>query len=142
MAKAILLVEDSDNDEFIFLQVLKKTGISNPIYVVRDGAEAIRYLNGEEQFADRKKFPMVNVMFLDLKMPGMGGFEVLQWLKGQGDKFKNLLVVVLSHFGETKDINQAYGLGAHSFLTKPIKAADLAHLAEHFKAYWQNGAGI
>lgn len=135
MPKAVLLAEDSREDETLFRLVMRRSGLANPVLVVRDGDEAIAYLKGESRFADRKQFPLPNVLFLDLKMPRVNGFEVLEWLKTQ-PPLDGMLVVVLTLFGDTKEIRRAYEMGADSFLTKPITQADLDNLTKFFEGHW------
>ena len=135
MAKTILLVEDSEDDELLFLDTMHRVGLANPILVVRDGGKAIAYLKGTGEFANRAKYPVPAILLLDLKLPGVDGFAVLEWVKTQ-PQLSSLLLVVLSHYGETKSISRAYELGAHSFLTKPVKQSDLIDLANHFVDHW------
>lgn len=135
MAKTILLAEDSQDDVNLFMHVMRKSGLQNPVMTVRNGEEVIAYLKGEGGFADRNKNPMPEILMLDLKMPRMDGFQVLEWMRSQAH-LKKLLVVVLSHLGETREINQAYDLGADSYLTKPVTTADLVNLTGHFGGYW------
>src|SRR5579871_1957400 len=101
MAKTILLVEDSQDDEFLCKEVLKKV-VFNSVMTVRDGSQAIAYLNGQGKFADRQRYPLPDVVLLDLQMPVLDGFQVLEWFKTQPDLNK-MLVVVLSQFGQTRD---------------------------------------
>src|SRR5438128_2710095 len=131
MAKAILLAEDLEDDAAFLRRVLEKAGVANPIVIVRDGVEAIAYLKGEGEFSDRQKFPIPGILFLDLKMPGKGGFEVLEWLKHQPE-WKDLLIVVVSGYDELREIKRAYALGAHTFLVKPCKQEDIANLVKSF----------
>src|SRR5882672_5158271 len=93
--EVILLADDSEDDEVIFKRVLRLSGLTNPVAVVRNGEEAIAYLKGEGPFADRERFPMPRILMLDLKMPRKDGFEVLQWLRAEA-ALKHLLVVVLT----------------------------------------------
>ena len=136
MAKTILLVEDSEDDELLFLDIMHRTGLANPVLVVRDGVKAIAYLKGEGEFADRIKYPLPAILLLDLKLPLMDGFKVLEWIKTQR-QLGGMLMIVLSHYGETRSISRAYELGAHSFLTKPMKQSDLLDLANHFVDHWE-----
>lgn len=137
MAKAILLAEDSQDDAVFFRRTLEMACIKNPIFVVRDGDETIAYLKGDAVFSDRNKYPLPAVLFLDLTMPGMDGLDVLYWI-GTQLHLKEMLVIVLSHFGDSKAIAQAYEFGAKSFLTKPIKQADLTNLIEHYHGFWEH----
>jgi CheY-like chemotaxis protein len=140
MAKAILLAEDSPDDEQLFKIVLKKNWVDNPVIVVRDGAEAIAYLDGKGEFADRSKHPLPDILFLDLKMPGVDGFAVLEWLREQPAVKKGLLVIVLTQFGDHNQIRKAYALGATSFLPKPFTGEDLENLIRHFNGRWIRAA--
>src|ERR1700722_17921017 len=136
MSKTILLAEDSPDDELLFKLVMKKAGVENPVVVVRDGQEAIAYLREGSASANYHESARPEIVCLDLKMPRVNGFEVLAWLRDNPLVRSGLLVVVLSHFGDTKDIRRAYALGANSFLTKPFTEGDLENLIEHFAGYW------
>jgi CheY-like chemotaxis protein len=136
MANTILLAEDSPDDVTLFLDVLRKSGLRNPVIVVHDGVEAIHYLKGEGKFADRDQYPLPSILMLDLRMPRLDGFHVLEWMYSQ-THLTDVLVVVLSHYGETSDINRAYALGAHSFLVKPFTQKDLTDLANYFDGRWE-----
>lgn len=136
MAKAILLAEDSPDDELLFKRVLDRNRVENPVVVVRDGAATIAYLQGTGHFADRTQYPSPEILFLDLRMPGTDGFEVLEWLSKTPEVKKNLLIIVLTQFGDAGQIRRAYELGAHSFLSKPFKPEDSQNLIEHFATFW------
>jgi CheY-like chemotaxis protein len=131
----ILLVEDHEDDVELLQCVLKSAGVLNPIVVVTDGEEAIAYLQGAGDFADRAQFPLPGVLMLDLKMPRLGGFEVLGWLKNESE-IKDLLVVVLSGYRQTWEVDRAYLLGAHAFLLKPCSVDDIRKLSRDFPPYW------
>jgi CheY-like chemotaxis protein len=115
---AILLVEDNEDDVFLMQRALKKAGIANPLQVARDGLAAIRYLSGEGSFAKRDLYPLPKVIFLDLKLPHLDGFEVLKWIRQQ-PVLDPVAVVVLSSSGEPRDRQQATELGVRSYLVKP-----------------------
>lgn len=136
--KVILLAEDSPDDEFLFLEIMRTSQIPNPVMVVHDGEDAIAYLKGHGQFTDAKTYPPPTALFLDLNMPKVGGFEVLRWIKTQ-PYLKDLLVIILSHHREVKNVDQAYRMGAHSFLTKPFNRKDLTSLMTHFHSHFQSG---
>jgi CheY-like chemotaxis protein len=129
----ILLVEDSEEDELLLKRVLTKAGLTNPIIATRSGDEAIRMLT---QTIPPNIAPLIpKVIFLDLRMPGMDGLDVLQWMKTQ-PQLKDILVVVLSHCDDTNILKRAYELGAKSFLIKPFRLDDLRNLVEHFNGFW------
>jgi CheY-like chemotaxis protein len=131
--KTILLAEDSPDDEFFFKDLIRRSRFPNPVKVVRDGAEAIAYLNRDGRFADAKTYPFPSALFLDLKMPKRNGFEVLLWIKTQ-PQLKDLLRVILTQNQELTAIRQAYELGAHSFLTKPVIDEEVNNLMLSFPA--------
>src|SRR4051794_18581063 len=131
---AILLAEDSEDDELLLKLVLCKAGLVNPIQVVRDGEEVIARLKNANLAIDGAA-ALPRILFLDLRMPKVGGLDVLRWMKGQ-PHLKGLLVVVLSHYGEVGRVQKAYELGAHSFLSKPFLLQDLYNLMKHFRGYW------
>ena len=133
MLKTILLAEDSQDDEKLFLRVLRNAGVGNPVSVVHDGDETIAYLRGDGIYSDRKQYPLPCALFLDLRMRRVDGWEVLRWLQSRSD-FGDLLVVVLTVFDEPKTIKEAYRLGAHSFLIKPFSQHDVKNLADYFKS--------
>lgn len=124
--RPILLAEDYEADADAVLHLLRKAGVINPIIVVPDGGEAIAYMNNDGLFRDRQKFPLPGVLLLDLKMPVKNGFEVLEWCRTQ-PHLKDLFIVVLSGHYELRYVNEAYSLGAHTFLTKPAKTEDIAN---------------
>lgn len=126
MTRPILLAEDFEADALAVQRLLKKTGVINPIIVVPDGGEAIAYMNNEGPFRDRQRFPLPGVLLLDLKLPTKNGFEVLEWCRAQ-PYLKSLFIVVLSGHYQLRDVNQAYLLGAHTFLTKPANQADIVN---------------
>jgi two-component system response regulator len=138
-ARPILLAEDSPDDEFVFLEIIRKSGIPNPVIVVRDGDDVMAYLQREGRFDDSKAFPLPSALFLDLRMPKVGGFEVLRWIKTK-PHLRDLLLVILTHRHEINIIKEAYELGAHSFLTKPLTQVELNNLILHFQPHF-HGSG-
>ena len=134
-SKAMLLVEDNEDDVFLMKRALKSAQIVNPLQVVEDGQQAVEYLSGTGKYSDREKHPFPAVVFLDLKLPIKSGLEVLEWIRTRGD-FENLVVLVLTSSNEPSDLNRAYKLGANSYLVKPPTAMQLLELAKAFKWYW------
>ena len=131
----LLLVEDDPNDVFLMQRALKGAGIVNPLKVAADGQEAIDYLAGANQFANRTEFPVPTMIFLDLKLPYKNGFEVLEWIRNQSC-LASLLVVVLTSSSEDRDIKESYRLGARSYLVKPPTQQMLSDLMVAMKDYW------
>src|ERR1700722_17958013 len=131
----ILLVEDDPNDVFLMKRALKGTEIKNPLKVAGDGQEALDYLSGTDEFSDRTQFPIPNLIFLDLKLPYKGGFEVLNWIRSQ-PALDSTLVVVLTSSTEERDIKESYRLGARAFLVKPPTPALLSELMISLKDFW------
>jgi len=131
----ILLVEDGEDDVLLIRQAFAKSNLSNPIQVVWDGEEAIAYLSGTGQYSNRTEYPLPDLVLLDLNMPGMDGFDVLKWIRGQPG-LKALRVVVLTSSDQIRDVNQAYSLGANSFLMKPLDFDDFIQVSKSLQHYW------
>lgn len=108
----VLLVEDNDDDLFFFRRLIAKAGLTLALEVATDGQQAVEHL---KQNVTRGAVP--RLMFLDLKLPLRGGFEILQWVRTQ-PALAGMAVVVLSSSAETRDVEQAYALGAQSYLVK------------------------
>ena len=131
----ILLVDDDANDILLIQRAFQKAGFRDNLKVVRDGEQAIRYLSGQDEYADRQKCPMPFLVLLDLKMPGMDGFDVLTWIRREPE-LKRLLVVVLTSSNLQSDVDRAYELGANSYLVKPVEFDEMVHLVQRFEIYW------
>src|SRR5437773_12224722 len=111
----ILLADDSEDDILLVSHAFEQAGIANPLAVVRDGEEAIAYLEGKGQYGDRALYPLPVLMLLDLKMPRTDGFQVLRWIRLHAH-FKALPVIVLTTSSLTTEVNLAYHLDASPFL--------------------------
>ncbi len=131
----ILLVEDDPNDVLLIERAFRKAGMNNTLKVVRDGDQAIAYLSGLGVYADRERFPLPFLILLDLKMPGVGGFEVLEWVRSDPN-VKRLLVVVLTSSNLQADVDRAYDLGANSYLVKPVEFEEMVSMVHRFEVYW------
>ena len=132
----ILLAEDDPNDVLLIQRALQRSHIANPLQVVRDGADAVAYLNGDLQYADRERYPLPVLLLMDLKMPRKSGLEVLEWLRQQTSGLRRLPVVVLTSSNQSLDINRAYDLGANSYLVKPAGFDSLLELVKNLDMYW------
>ena|SRR5882762_4066397 len=133
----ILLAEDRDDDVELIRRAFKGGQILNPLFVVKNGEEAIAYLKGEGKYRTRDEYPLPDLLLLDLKMPRVDGFEVLEWVRQQPG-FRNLLIVVLTSSEELRDVNRAYQLGANSFLVKPHDFQQFRQTCHILKEYWLN----
>ena len=130
----ILLAEDSEDDVILIERAFRKAKIMAPLMAVRDGEEAICYLSGFGRFADRTQFPLPDLFLLDLKLPMRDGFEVLRWIQTKPE-LKKLPVIVLTQSDRIRDANQAYRLGAYSFLVKGTDFKDTAIFAQAVADY-------
>ena len=130
----ILLAEDYADDITLLQRAFQRTEITD-VAVVRTGDQAIDYLCGQGNYADRQAHPFPSLVLIDIKMPRRSGLEVLQWIR-QESPFKRLPVVVLTSSQNIKDINEAYDLGANSYLAKPTDFQQLVKLVQAFAEYW------
>jgi two-component system response regulator len=133
--KIILLVEDNADDEKLTLRALKKNNIRNEVVVARDGAEALDFLFGAGTYAGRDLNVMPQVILLDLKLPKLDGLEVLRRLRAN-DRTKLLPVVILTSSNEEQDRIKGYGLGANSYVRKPVDFNDFSEAARQLGLYW------
>lgn len=131
----ILLVEDDADDERLTLRAMAKNNLSNEIVVARDGAEALDYLFGTGAFAGRDPAILPHVVLLDLKLPKMDGLAVLQRIRND-ERTKFLPVVVLTSSSEERDQIRSYGLGANSYVRKPVDFDRFIEAVTQLGLYW------
>jgi CheY-like chemotaxis protein len=131
----ILVAEDDEDYVLLIRQVFQKAHIPNPIQVVWNGEEAIWYLKGVGKYANRDEYPLPDIFLLDLKMPRVNGFEVLKWVRAQ-PSLSALRILVLTSSDEIRDVNEAYQLGANSFLVKPMDFEDFTNLSRLIADFW------
>jgi len=134
-ANTILLVEDNADDEELTLRAFKRSKVLNQVEVVRDGAEALDYLFATGVHAERDPKAMPSVILLDLKLPKLSGLEVLRRVRAD-ERTRRIPVVVLTSSNEEKDILSSYGLGANSFVRKPVDFAQFMEAAQQLGLYW------
>ena len=132
---AILLAEDDENDIFLMGRAFDRAGIPNPLFVVRNGQEAVDYLAGTGDYAQRDKYPLPGLMLLDLKMPWMDGFDVLKWLRTH-PQFDLLPVVVLTSSKLQSDVDKSRQLGVYDYRVKPHGFDDLVRLLDDVRKCW------
>lgn len=126
--RLILLVEDNPDDEVLVKRTFERAGLNHRLFTVHGGQEAMAYLAGQPPFNDREKFPIPDLVLLDIKLPGSDGFEVLRSIRQNWMPW-HLPVVMLTASDEIRDANQAYKLGANSFLVKPLDFENAQELA-------------
>jgi CheY-like chemotaxis protein len=131
----ILHVDDDSNDMLLFQHACRKAGAPFQLHSVPDGHEALAYFRGTGQYADRELHPLPKLVLLDLKMPRVSGFEVLDWMRRQPD-FRHLPVVVLTSSNHEHDITRAYDAGANSYLVKPVSFDSLVDMVKCVGQYW------
>jgi CheY-like chemotaxis protein len=137
MAAPILLVEDEPDDVYFLKRAFTSTSVTAPIVVLADGGAAIDYLAGTGAFSNRDEHPLPALMLLDLKLPGVTGFDVLAWLRAQPG-LKRLPVIVLTSSSQDEDVRRAYDLGVNSYLVKPSGLKAIADVAQQIERYWLN----
>lgn len=114
-----ILVADDDADDTYFIQrLIKKTGVKNPVRVFDDGSEVVNFLGGVRRSSAGQRHRPPLLLFLDLKMNGLGGFGFLEWARTHQKDLAPLTIVVLSHTSETEAMHRALELGAHRYLVK------------------------
>jgi two-component system response regulator len=131
----ILLVEDNEDDEVLILRAFRKNKILNKVVISRTGEEALDFLFGTGPHAGRDPTIVPLVMLLDLKLPRIGGLEVLRRVRAD-DRTKRLRVVVLTSSKQDEDALAGYSLGAHSHVRKPINFSELADAVKPLGLFW------
>ncbi len=133
--KIILLIEDNPDDEALTLRALEKNNIKNEVVVVHDGAEALDYFFGTGSYAGRDLTIFPQVTLLDLKLPKVDGLEVLKQLRAN-ERTRLLPIVILTSSNEEQDRINGYGLGANSYVRKPIDFGQFSDAVRQLGLYW------
>lgn len=133
---AILIVEDDVNDQDFIRRAFKQSGVVNHIATVNDGEEATAYLRGLGLYEDRLLHPLPRLIITDLKMPRMGGIDLLAWMSRKPE-FRLIPTIVLTSSNNQEDIARAYEQGAKGYLIKPVQFAELAKLIRIVADYWR-----
>jgi len=131
----ILFAEDSIDDATLTLRALKKGGLTNPIFHVKDGAEVIDFLYCKGIYSTHKTHNHLKLILLDLKMPKVSGIEVLEKIKSDPE-LKLIPVVVLTSSKEDPDIKRCYELGANSYIVKPVESDNFFQTIKSLSFYW------
>lgn len=131
----ILIAEDNEDDAYFLKRGLRKIGLHNPVHILTDGGEVMDYLKAEGKFEDRAQYPFPSVIFTDVKMPRVNGFELLAWLQEHPD-CKVIPTMVFSSSGQAEDVERAYQLGANAYFIKPSSMEELEDLLRHAYEFW------
>lgn len=131
----ILLVEDNPDHVLIIKRGLKANNVVNEIRVAQDGQEAMDYLLHQGEYTDPSSAPRPGLILLDIKLPKLDGFEVLQRIK-QDPVLKSIPVVILTSSDQEVDIAKGYLEGANSYISKPIQFSEFIHKVRRMELYW------
>lgn len=131
----ILLVEDNNDDLELTLHALRKENLANHIHVARDGEEALEFLFGDGTQAEQPLNHPPRLVLLDLKLPRVDGAEVLRRIKSDS-RTKEIPVVILTSSKEERDLINSYGLGANSYIQKPVDFLQFRETVKSVGLYW------
>jgi CheY-like chemotaxis protein len=129
------MADDSPEDIFFVQRALTKSTLPAVLNSVPDGSEAIAYLKGDGQYADRQKFAFPNVLLCDLKMPVVSGFGVLEWLQEHPD-CRVIPTIIFSSSSVESDVHRSYVLGANAYLEKPTSLEGLTEMIQNLYTFW------
>jgi len=133
--KEILYIEDNASDIELTLRALKKHNVANSIQIIKDGEEALEYIFATGRYAERDITEKPKIILLDLKLPKVGGLEILKKLK-EDEHTKIIPVVVLTSSREEKDMIKSYNYGVNSYVVKPIKFESFSEAVSSLGLYW------
>ncbi|WP_339721125.1 response regulator [uncultured Paraglaciecola sp.] len=131
----ILMADDDEDDRLLTKEALEESKVLNNLLCVEDGVELISYLKRQGKYADVNAYPWPGIILLDLNMPRKDGREALKELKADPE-LKSIPVVILTTSKQEEDMAKGYGLGAASFITKPVNFEGLVELMKALGKYW------
>jgi CheY-like chemotaxis protein len=131
----ILVVEDNAQDAEMTIRALRKGNFLNELHWVKDGVEALEFVRCTGAYASRKPIAGIKLILLDIKMPRLGGLDVLRELKGD-DRTHGIPVVMMTSSHQERDVVDSDRLGANGFVTKPVKFADFIDTVTRIGQYW------
>lgn len=131
----ILVAEDDLGDVWLLQRAFIKAGVSAPVYFAADGQEVLDYLEGEPPFDNPVRYPLPDLLLLDLKLPRVSGFEVLTRVRSHST-LSQMLVVILSSSNHRDEMERAEALGANSYIVKPQDPTKLVQIVKSLQEYW------
>ena len=131
----ILLVEDNQDDAELALHALRRENLANAIFVARDGEEALEFIFCSGAFSQRSFEHPPKLILLDLKLPKVDGMEVLKRLKSD-PRTRTIPVVIMTSSKEERDLVNSYGLGANSYIQKPVDFDQFRETVKQVGMYW------
>jgi CheY-like chemotaxis protein len=132
----ILIVEDNIADVKIILRAFAELELKNNIYVVNDGQEALDFIHHQNKYQDQSRYPTPDLILLDIKMPKLDGFQVLERLKNDL-QYNCIPVIMLTSSKDEEDVAKSYKKGATGFIPKPVNYKDFIKVIEGFNFYWR-----
>jgi CheY-like chemotaxis protein len=129
----VVIVDDDSYDAVLSEGVIHELQPRFPVQILVSGEDLVAYLQGDDPYRDRSQHPLPGLVLLDLKMPRMDGFAVLEWLKGHPEHAEVPIVVLSGFVGMVEQVTRAYGQGAHAFLTKPVQLRDIQSILSLLK---------
>ena len=132
----ILLVENNDADIKITLRAFNKAKSKNNIYVVEDGQKVLDFVYHKGEYQDEEKFPRPDLILLDIKLPNLDGFQVLEKIKSD-TQYNFIPVIMLTTSKHEEDIAKSYRNGASGFIQKPVNYENFIKMIDGFNFYWQ-----
>ena len=134
MLGRILLIEDSEGEALLVKAKLAEAGLDDPLYWIHEPETAMAYVAGEGFYANRARYPLPDIILLDLGLPRVDGFELLKFIRSQPE-IGGVLVIVLTAEMDPKRVQRAYQLGANSFLSKQANVEEFRNFVEFFRSF-------
>ncbi|MDX8391127.1 MAG: response regulator [Mariprofundaceae bacterium] len=133
----ILMADDDEDDRMFAEDALEEARFHNVLHTVEDGVELMDYLCHRGEFSDVEKYPLPDLILLDLNMPRKDGREALSEIKAHPDAaIHSIPIVILTTSDSEADVQQAYDLGVNSYITKPVTFDGLVDVMKTLKLYW------
>ncbi len=131
----VLLVEDNPADQKLTIRALNKGRVKTNLYIVEDGVEAMNYLEHKDKYTDRQKFPLPDLILLDINLPRMNGLDVLKKIR-QDAELKTIPIIMLTTSSQEKDIVESYKLGVNAYINKPVQINDFTSAIRTIEDFW------